>query len=212
MRTEINRQFTGKGPTFHQAKKSGFSVYRLTIWVGLILAALWVLTGLERGRIISPYMPTPTPTRTADSYIREAEAYFQAGKLYDPDPPEPAAPRYDAIDTYQRALQVELQERGLKAEIEFPIQVRYKNTAGGDYRADLFVAECVVVELKIAKCLNPDDEAQLINELKATDAKVGLLINFGRAKVEFVRRVFCVHSPLSVFDPCPSVASPLCGN
>ena len=47
---------------------------------------------------------------------------------------------------------------------------------------------------------------------KATDAKVGLLINFGRAKVEFVRRVFCVHSPLSVFDPCPSVASPLCGN
>ena len=113
---------------------------------------------------------------------------------------------------YQRALQVELQERGLKAEIEFPIQVRYKNTAGGDYRADLFVAECVVVELKIAKCLNPDDEAQLINELKATDAKVGLLINFGRAKVEFVRRVFCVHSPLSVFDPCPSVASPLCGN
>jgi GxxExxY protein len=48
----------------------------------------------------------------------------------------------------------------------------------------------VVVEMKIAKRYNDEDEAQLLNELKATGIKVGLLINFGRAKVEFKRLVF----------------------
>jgi len=46
------------------------------------------------------------------------------------------------------------------------------------------------VELKIAPEYQTADEAQLLNELKATGIKVGLLINFGRAKVEFKRRVF----------------------
>ena len=48
----------------------------------------------------------------------------------------------------------------------------------------------VVVELKVAKNYNSDDEPQLLNELKATGIKVGLLINFGRTKVEFKRMVF----------------------
>jgi len=85
---------------------------------------------------------------------------------------------------------VELQFRGLKAEIEAPIRVSYRGNVVGDYRTDLFVADCVVVELKVAKTYNPEDEAQLLNELKATGIKVGLLINFGRQKVEFKRMVF----------------------
>ncbi|WP_201750175.1 GxxExxY protein [Tautonia marina] len=48
----------------------------------------------------------------------------------------------------------------------------------------------VIVELKVAKNYNPEDEPQLLNELKATGIKVGLLINFGRAKVEFRRLVY----------------------
>jgi GxxExxY protein len=52
------------------------------------------------------------------------------------------------------------------------------------------VNECVIVEIKIAKSYIPDDEPQLLNELKATGIKVGLLINFGRTKVEFKRMVF----------------------
>jgi GxxExxY protein len=48
----------------------------------------------------------------------------------------------------------------------------------------------VIVELKVAKEYQPADEAQLLNELKATGIKVGLLINFGRTKVEFKRFVY----------------------
>ncbi len=87
---------------------------------------------------------------------------------------------------YQRAMQVELIRRGFKAEIF----VYYKDVEVGFYKADLFVNECVIAELKIAKSYVPDDEPQLLNELKATGVKVGLLINFGRTKVEFKRMVF----------------------
>ena len=87
-------------------------------------------------------------------------------------------------------MQVELTLRGLTTEIEQEIRVTYKGVEVGFYKADLFVAGCVVVELKVAKCYQPDDEPQLLNELKATGIKVGLLINFGRTKVDFKRMVF----------------------
>ncbi len=91
---------------------------------------------------------------------------------------------------YQKAMQVELQRLGLTCEIECPIKVKYKGVIVGDFRADLFVNDVVVVELKTAKSYSPEDEPQLLNELKATGIKVGLLINFGRTKVEFKRMVF----------------------
>ncbi len=91
---------------------------------------------------------------------------------------------------YQRAMQVELQRCGLAAEIERRIQVKYKAVIVGDYDADLLVDGSVVVEIKVAKNYNSDDEPQLLNELKATGIKVGLLINFGRTRVEFKRMVF----------------------
>ena len=91
---------------------------------------------------------------------------------------------------YLRAMQAELQRQGLKAEIEAPFKVLYKGVVVGDFRADLFVNEIVLVELKDAEECNPEDEPQLLNELKATGLKVGLLINFGRTKVELQRRVF----------------------
>jgi GxxExxY protein len=90
---------------------------------------------------------------------------------------------------YQRALQVDLQLRGLEAEIEQKIKVYYKDQIVGDYSADVMVNDVVIVELKVAAQYNSADEAQLINELKATRIRVGLLINFGREKVEFERFV-----------------------
>ncbi len=90
---------------------------------------------------------------------------------------------------YQRAMQVELERLGVRAELEHKIRVQYKGVLVGDYAADLFVADAVIVELKVAKVYNKEDEAQLLNELKATGVKVGLLVNFGREKVEFKRFV-----------------------
>jgi GxxExxY protein len=90
---------------------------------------------------------------------------------------------------YQRAMQVELLQRGLSATLEHPIQVHYKGVVVGDYAADLFVQNHVMVELKVAPEYCPSDEAQLLNQLFSTGVKVGLLINFGRQRVEFKRMV-----------------------
>jgi GxxExxY protein len=88
---------------------------------------------------------------------------------------------------YQRAMQVELMRRGLEVQLEYPITVRYKAVVVGDYVADLFVAGLVIVELKVCPEYCKSDEAQLINELVSTSVKIGLLINFGRERVEFKR-------------------------
>jgi GxxExxY protein len=91
---------------------------------------------------------------------------------------------------YQRALQVEVVRRGAAAEIERRIQVQYKGVVVGDYDADLIVDSCVAVEIKVASQYDKRDEAQLLNELKATGIKVGMLVNFGRNKLEYKRLVF----------------------
>jgi GxxExxY protein len=90
---------------------------------------------------------------------------------------------------YQKVMQIELLQNGLQAELEQPIKIRFKGAIIGDYYADLFVERKVIVELKVAKVYRPKDEAQLLNELKATGAEVGLLINFGAQKVAFKRLV-----------------------
>ena len=90
---------------------------------------------------------------------------------------------------YQRALQVELLRRAI-AELEKRIQVQYKGVIVGDYDVDLLVDSCVVVEIKVAPQYDKRDEAQLLNELRATGLKVGMLVNFGRTKVEYKRLIF----------------------
>src|ERR1017187_8784455 len=91
---------------------------------------------------------------------------------------------------YQRALQVEPLQRGFKAELEKRISVRYKDAVVGDYDADILVEGCVLVEIKVAPQYDKRDEAQILNQLKATSLKIGLLLNFGRSRVEFKRFAF----------------------
>src|SRR5450432_255467 len=91
---------------------------------------------------------------------------------------------------YQRAMQVELQLRGVKVELEPQIKVQFKGVIVGDYAADLLVAEKIVVELKTAAVYQPAHEAQLLNELRGTGIRLGYLINFGRERVEYKRMVF----------------------
>jgi GxxExxY protein len=91
---------------------------------------------------------------------------------------------------YERSMQVELRKRGSAAEIEKRVQVQYRQVVVDDYNSDLVVAGCVLVELKVNPQYDRRDEAQLLNVLKATGIKVGLLVNFGRLKVEYKRLVF----------------------
>jgi len=90
---------------------------------------------------------------------------------------------------YQNALVKELQLRGYQAEAEVKIPVHYKDTLVGDYYADILVEGRIILELKALSKLTGDHEAQLLNYLKATGHKIGLLINFGSDKVEVKRRI-----------------------
>lgn len=91
---------------------------------------------------------------------------------------------------YQRAMQVELQQRGIEVELEPKIQVQFKGVVVGDYAADLLVVDKILVELKTDPEYQPLHEAQLLNELRGTGIRVGYLINFGRERVEYKRMVF----------------------
>lgn len=90
---------------------------------------------------------------------------------------------------YENALVEELCRAKLKVQQQLPIEVFYKNVQVGHYVADLFVEKKVIVELKSEKEYNSKHEAQLINYLKATGVKVGLLMNFGEHKCELKRLV-----------------------
>jgi len=90
---------------------------------------------------------------------------------------------------YEEALAYELKKLGLSFERQKALAVYYKGVILGDYRADFVVEGNVIVELKAQKILTSIDEAQLINYLKATNLKVGLLFNFGGRSLQQVRRI-----------------------
>ncbi len=80
---------------------------------------------------------------------------------------------------YRNAMTVELRKQGLAVVPEAPIRVYYDGQVVGEYFADLLVDDAVLVELKAARQLADQHEAQLLNYLKATPYEVGLLLNFG---------------------------------
>ena len=88
---------------------------------------------------------------------------------------------------YKNAMVIALRAKGLKVETERPISVVFRGQKVGQFYADLFVEGKVIVELKAVSALAPEHSAQTINYLKATGIEVGLLINFGRPKIEYKR-------------------------
>jgi GxxExxY protein len=91
---------------------------------------------------------------------------------------------------YETALGMELAERGVTAVAQAQIPVRYKEKLVGVYLADLLVEDGLIVEIKAMRNLAPEHEAQIIHYLKATGKKVGLLLNFGRSRLQFRRFVY----------------------
>lgn len=90
---------------------------------------------------------------------------------------------------YENALFIELAKMGLKVMKQLPIKVQYDGQQVGEYFADLFVEDLVIIELKAAEGIIEEHEHQLLNYLKATNIEVGLLLNFGK-KPQFKRKVF----------------------
>jgi tetratricopeptide (TPR) repeat protein len=76
----MEKNLTGKQPTFRQ-NGSQVNSYRLLVLLILVLVGIFVLRALNNKQIHSPFDPTPIPTRTANSFVNEAEARFNAGDL-----------------------------------------------------------------------------------------------------------------------------------
>ncbi len=90
---------------------------------------------------------------------------------------------------YKNAMAIELKNRGIQRSPEVPLKVGYKGEIVGEYDADLVIDGKIIVEVKAVGSLNDSREVQLVNYLKATGIRLGLLINFGKS-VEVKRRVF----------------------
>lgn len=91
---------------------------------------------------------------------------------------------------YENALLVELEEAGLSASKQIPIEVFYKGNKVGNYFADILVENKVIIELKAGDgIIILEHEMQLINYLRATDIEVGLILFFSK-KPLFKRKLF----------------------
>jgi len=90
---------------------------------------------------------------------------------------------------YENSMMIELENENISAISQFPIKVFYNEKIVGEYFADILVDNKVIVEIKAVRSIVLENEAQLLNYLKATDKEVGLLLNFG-PKPEVKRKVF----------------------
>lgn len=98
---------------------------------------------------------------------------------------------------YQNALAIELRKRELDVVCQKPLSVLYDGLVVGDYFADFVINSKVIIEIKAAEKLIKEHEYQLLNYLKATEAEVGLLLNFGK-EPEFKRKIFTNDRKITV--------------
>ncbi len=89
---------------------------------------------------------------------------------------------------YEKSLLIELGNCGLVALPQKSLSVYYKNQLVGEFKSDIIVDDKILIEIKAVNKLVAKHEAQLLNYLKATKIKLGLLVNFGE-KLEFKRRI-----------------------
>ena len=90
---------------------------------------------------------------------------------------------------YEEAVIREISSRNIAFELQKLIAVFYKADKIGEFRLDIVVDNKIILELKAVADLNSTFEAQLFSYLKATNLKLGILINFGKKKLEQKRIV-----------------------
>ena len=82
-------------------------------------------------------------------------------------------------EVYEKALLKEFELRGIPAKCNCRVRVNYKGEAIPGYLPNILVDDKVIVDLRADEEYNPRHESQIINHLKATGIRVGLIINFG---------------------------------
>ncbi|AWN17617.1 GxxExxY protein [Salinisphaera sp. LB1] len=101
-------------------------------------------------------------------------------------------------NVYENALAVEFDVQRIDYDKQKRLTVTYRGKTVGAYVADLVIEDCLIVEIKALKSLTSVHEAQLMNYLRATGLPAGLLLNFGRPRVQVKRLVNSHddHSPV----------------
>jgi GxxExxY protein len=88
---------------------------------------------------------------------------------------------------YEESLAVEFDLRGIQFEKQKPLDVFYKEQNVKQFVCDFLVAGVVMVELKAVKEITESQKAQVLNYLRATSLKLGLLLNFGASSLQYKR-------------------------
>jgi len=90
---------------------------------------------------------------------------------------------------YENALVVEFELRGIPFDQQKRFQVMYKGVSVGDYIPDLIAGDAVVVEAKVIDRISDIERGQMLNYLRISGNKVGLILNFQRPKLEWERLI-----------------------
>lgn len=94
---------------------------------------------------------------------------------------------------YKDALEIELINNKISYEREKPFKIEYENEIlRHRFDADFFVFNSIILEIKAAQQFHSDNFKQTLNYLKASQVKLGILINFGEARLNF-KRVICTY-------------------
>ena len=99
--------------------------------------------------------------------------------------------RYGHLEKiYENALVHRLRKKGLDIRQQHPIKVHDEDgTLLGDFFADIFAENQLIVEIKACKTLTPEHTAQILGYLRATNIEHGLLINFGAPKFQIKKYI-----------------------
>ena len=89
---------------------------------------------------------------------------------------------------YENAMMIALRDAGLSPIQQVPLRAWFRGHEIGEYRADIVISGRVLLEIKTASAPTPAHDAQLLNYLKVTRLRLGMLLNFGPQPI-FRRRV-----------------------
>ena len=88
---------------------------------------------------------------------------------------------------YEDAFKIELKAKDIPFKSQVKYSIAYKNTYIKDFHCDLIVDDKIVIELKAIKQITDINRAQILNYLKVTKLKLGIIINFGENSLKYER-------------------------
>lgn len=88
---------------------------------------------------------------------------------------------------YENAMKVQFSKNNIKADFQVQFKVNFKGEIIGEFYPDIIVDDKVILELKAVEKINDIHKAQILNYLKVTKLKLGLILNFSKEKLEYER-------------------------